>query len=524
MLRLGKIGVVTLATVALIVIVVLCSFYNSKYNIIDNWLSTDQQIEEYGSFWITIPAAENDGLPTDVNGVLFEDDPSTIYLVLPKYVNTNKLVLYVRDGYESQYEARRVANFDNGDVEIAGKTLKLISTELPIMFVETDEENMSFYEFCNTYERDVKCSGKVYLKNYISENGESMYLKPRGNATWAGTHKKPFTLVLENSKSLLGMVNSKKWNLLSDLYDKSCLKNYTFYNLARDLDIEYEPEVAHIGLYINGTFEGIYLLTEKISVDRKHVNIGSDDWLFIWGGSHPEQMIPYKSKCWFGDTDSIEYPYVELLYPKNDSQQGLNEKQIYIQTYIDAIENENSLEYLEYLDVDSFVRFYWIQEAAMNYDSCYRSIYTCYKNDTGKLYYGPVWDMDETLGKEGFFKPGKDGTEIYFTDIEGWKTRELAYYRELFEHPEFREAVVNAYFDGGIRETLWKSVDTFKEEKKKIEHLCDIEFKMWDWEAPEWRYADTYGEHTQIVLDRYITRLKWIDKQMQEERTQLEKE
>ena len=516
--RLNRYGIVIIATIALISVLGVYRYYSLKQNIIENWVFTDQQIEEYGPFWITVPAAENEGLPTDINGIQFEDDPSIIYLVLPKYVNTKKLVYYIRDGYESNYEARRVADFTNGDVEIAGKTLKLISTELPIMFVETDDENMPFYEFRYTYERDAICSGKAYFKDYLGEDGEKMYFKPRGNVTWAGTHKKPFTLVLENSESLLGMPSSKKWNLLSDLYDKTCLKNYTFYNLASNLEVQYQPEVAHIGLYINGTYEGIYLLTEKVSVDKKRVNIGSDDWLFIWGGSHPEQIIPYKSECWFGDTDNIHYPYIELLYPKNDSRDGLVEKQKYIQRYIDAVENENSSEYLDYLDVDSFVKFYWVQEAAMNYDSCYRSIFTCYKNDTGKLYYGPVWDMDETLGKAGFFKPGKDGKEIYFTEVEGWKTRELAYYRELFEHPEFREAAYNAYFDGGIREALWESVDIFKDEEGKIKHLCDIEYKMWDWEAPEWRYADTYEEHTQIVLDRYITRLKWIDEQMEVER------
>ena len=163
------------------------------------------------------------------------------------------------------------------------------------------------------------------------------------------------------------------------------------------------------------------------------------------GGSHPEQIIPYESECWFGDTDEIDYPYIELLFPKEDSVEGLKEKQKYIQKYIDAIEDETSKDYLKYLDIESFVKFYWIQEASMNKDACYRSIYTVYKRSTDSLYYSPVWDMDTTLRTIGD-KPRKNGGVVDFSYVTGWKTREMAYYRELFEHPEFEEAIKNAYF------------------------------------------------------------------------------
>lgn len=66
-------------------------YIERKAKIIDNWCFSDEQIKEYGPFWITVPSAENSGLPTDVNGIMFEDEPDVIYLVLPKTVNTKKL-------------------------------------------------------------------------------------------------------------------------------------------------------------------------------------------------------------------------------------------------------------------------------------------------------------------------------------------------------------------------------------------------------------------------------------------------
>lgn len=504
---------IIITSIFLIIGCIGLDYLEKKAQIIDNWCFSDEQIKEYGPFWITVPAAENKGLPADVNGIMFEDEPDIIYLVLPKTVNEKKVVYYVRDGYDSNFEARRVANFEDGNVEVAGKTIKLVDSSVPIMFLVTDEENMPFSEFRDTYDREAICSGKIYYEDIV--NSENMYLKPRGNGTWAGMHKKPYTLVLENNENLCGNVNSKKWNLLADAYDKSLLKNYTFNKLAHELDIEYEPNAKHICLYINGNFEGVYLLTEKIDANSGSVNIGKADWLFIWGGTHPQQIISYESKCWFGDTDEtgILFPYVELLYPKEDSAEGLNEKQIYIQQYIDAIEDETAKDYLKYLDIESFVRFYWIQEASMNKDACYRSIYTVYKASTDKLYYEPVWDMDLTL-RNNYEKPRRDGGTIDFSSVTGWKTREMAYYRELFEHPEFEEVVKKAYFEGGVKEKLWNAVTTFEDEKEYLGELAELDFRIWKNEAPETVLADNYNEHTNIVINDYITRLKWIDEQI----------
>lgn len=507
-----KYRVPILLSIILCLVLGFSTILNKKWSTIDNWGFADNQIKEYGPFWITVPAGENEGLPTDINGLQFDDEPDTIFLILPSNINTKKLVCYVRDGYDSQYEARRAVRFENGVAEIAGKTVKVINSDIPIMFIETDEENMPFSEFRDTYDRDAICSGKAYFDDF--SNTENIYLKPRGNLTWAGMHKKPYTLVLENKENLLGMGTHKKWNLLADAYDKSCLKNYTFNRLAHKVGIEYEPEMKHILLYINGSYEGIYLLTEKVKAEKESVNLGKNDWLFIWGGSNPEQMISYDSKCWFGDTDDIDYPYVELVYPENDSEEGLKEKKEYIQKYMDAVEDESSDEYMDYLDLDSFVKFYWVQEASMNLDACYRSIYTYYRDSTKKLYYAPVWDMDLSL-RTDYTKPGENGEEISFNDVEDWKIRKLAYYRELFEHPSFEEEVSRAYYEYGIRENLWDAIDIYKEEQQKLETVGEIEFKVWKNEVPEMFLSDNYKEHSQIVLDDYIKRLEWIDKAME---------
>ena len=111
-------------------------------------------------------------------------------------------------------------------------------------------------------------------------------------------------------------------------------------------------------------------------------------------------------------------------------------------------------------------------------------------------------------------KPGKGEETVHFNDVIGWKTRKMAYYRELFEHPEFEEAIKEAYYEGGVREKLWNTVNTFYEEKEYLGELAELDFRVWKNEVPETALSYNYYDHTNIVINDYITRLKWIDEQM----------
>lgn len=511
-------------TVALMCLLLCLEMVNNRLNIIPNWGFTDDEIAEYGEFWFWIPAAENKGLQADVSAV--SDEDGVVFFVLPNTVDERNIVYYVRDGYNSEFEARRTVNLSSGEASVLGKKLRLIKSEIPVMYIETGSESISFYDFINSYDRDERCYARVCLTSYDSsgvpiyyeseksnedKKYDRSYLKPRGNQTWAGMHKKPFSLVLDKSENLLNMGKFKKWNLLADSQDKSLLKNYVFNNLAHDVGVEYEPEMEHILLYVNGSLQGVYLLTTKIGVGENKVKLSNDDFFIIWGGSNPEQIIPYEAKDWFGDTDDINYPYAELVYPENDTESGLREKQSIIQNYVSSIEDYTSNDYINYLDVDSMVKFYWIQEASMNTDACYRSTYSYYKNSTGKFYFAPIWDMDLTLGSNAT----KDGIE--FLEPEGWKIREMGYFKALFNHPEFKESVEKAYWEDGIREKLYNVIEEYKSERERIRSLGVIDNKIWKDEIIENAFcydAESYDINSEKTLEFYIKRLNWIDNEM----------
>lgn len=513
-----NVKIIVIISVILAVIMVAYIYYGQKSLVIENYGFTDEQIEAYGPFWITVPAAENEGLLANINGIQFDDDPSNIFLIFPNDVQTDKIVYYIRDGYESQYEARRVGDFEkDGFVQIAGKTIWMIKTDLPILYIETDEEKTPFNDFKYTEDMEQLCYGKLFNKDL--QPGTSVTLKPRGNVTWAGPQKKPYSVYIEERADLCGLGNVKSWNLLADYYDPSLMRNYIINKLSHNIGIEYEPEMSHVVLFINRQYEGVYLLSTKIKVDRELVNIGANDWLMCWGGTGPEQVIPYESKSWFSDT-SLDYPYVDLLYPENDSEEGLKAKQEILQKYMDAIEDENSSDFVNYLDLESMAKCYWMQEFSLNVDAAFRSTYSFWDSKNGKMHFAPVWDFDYSLGTTGE-KPRYDDVWIKFDNPETWCVRELAYFHELFKHPEFVEVVKDVYFrEGGVRDAIYEGVELYESERDRIAPMARIDYKKYGNLPRELElFPDTasYDEYSEKVLDFYKKRLEWVDKQMSAE-------
>ena len=190
-----------------------------------------------------------------------------------------------------------------------------------------------------------------------------------------------------------------------------------------------------------------------------------------------------------------------------------------MQQFISAIENEDGGQLSDIVDLDSMARYYWVQEVSMNYDAWSRSVYGYYKANTGKIYMGPIWDMDLTLGRNTLEKQG-----ITFMDPEGWKVREVGWYVPLFEHPEFQEKVREVYDQGGVREALFNLVDKFETEKTRMAADGQLNFAYWSDEniSVILRESGLYEQHTDNVISFYKERIEWIDAQMQQERNCVE--
>lgn len=478
---------------------------------------TDEQILAQPYFDILAPAAENRGLECDVISYSLGD--GYVHLFLPDTVSERSVAIYVRDS-GGNYLARRVYDFSS-PVMIGPWEIVLERHVLPTLYFESDDPNV-FDAMCNDKTKSIICDGVVTVyagkDSYKMNLKSAASLKGRGASSWERCDaKKSFSLKTEKAHNLLGLGKNKNWNLIGNAYDSSLLKNVAFNDISNNLGIRFQPKMQNINLYVDGIYQGVYTITTKVSVDKNRVSLSGGDLFFRKQPNIPEQPIKYESSTWITEGDEFEYPAVDLLFPKKASESTLTKAADIFQTFIDNVEDPASKNLAGVCDIKTLARFYWIQEASMNYDAWGRSIYMYYKKDDGQIHMGPVWDMDLTLGCP---LPKKNPLTGVITDYDtpfGWKIREGGWYTELFKNEEFVKAVEDEYRNGGVREILFEGIDDFERRRKELGSDAYTNYILFGhsnlWEALI-NYGDTYDEYTDNMIDFYRQRLEWIDSQM----------
>lgn len=483
----------------------------------------DKEISDDEYFWITVPSEENTNLDFDVNSIAKDDN--TIYLYLSENMDFSNVIYYLRDGY-NQYLKRMKSDFSNGEISLYGKRIIVVKSTIPSINIQVDNQYGTIYDVWADETKNTYCYGDMTItvpesianqnqipKNYVSMEADdarpgTVSLKGRGNATWSLATKKPYVLKLEKGLDLLGMGKDKSWVLLANSMDHSLIKAKMMFDLAEMCDIPYTPKMESVNLYINSVYQGVYLLGTKIEVNQDRINLEKDDFLINWGGSAPEQMITLQSDTLSINEEVSNQPYADLIFPELDA--NINEKKEIIQDIINKIEDVNSEDYLEYIDVDNWARYYWIQEISKNVDSTYRSVYSFYSKKNGKLYMGPIWDIDSSLGSNMV------KNNIDFSQATGFEIRTQGLYVALFQHESFVEAVKNAYFEGGIRESMFKLAPAYENYQDQIQQAGELNLLIWP-ESGFYELDYGEGDYNQIydsVISFYKERINWIDEQM----------
>lgn len=472
-------------------------------------------------------ADENRGLSNDVFTSIFREDELHHYLIVPDELVFSAMVCYAMDE-NGQLLNRYVIDFsESSEYQVGLRTIHLVKTNLPIVSINISEESPSFEELLSS-DKDVETFGdltlsvnktlahknhwieEIHSKDATKESLGSVILRGRGNASWYFSPKKSFTIVFEKATYILGLGKHKKWNLISNSQDKSLLNNEIFLNLSKDCGVKYEPGCEQITLFINGEYQGVYLLTSKVSVDKDRVNLEKDDYFFCFGATNAEQPLFYKSNTWVDDGGAYSEPFANLEWPENASSEQITEAESIVSKFISSMENPEDTTYMDYVDIDSMARYYWAQEISMNYDAIFRSTYAYYKADDKKVYMGPVWDLDLSNG----WNADKAGS--YYAEPTGWKLRSQSWYAPLFEREDFKQKVSDVYFNGGVRLAMYKALNDYEKRMAEMSTDGELNYQRWYSDVPNLGiiYGNSYKEQTEGCLDFFRRRVEWIDSQM----------
>lgn len=322
-------------------------------------------------------------------------------------------------------------------------------------------------------------------------------IRGRGNSSWYNAEKKSYRLKFEEKTSLLGRPKDKSWSLVANYFDKTLLRNELAFYMSRMSRFAYTPDTDYVEVYLNGSYEGVYVLCDHLKTGSHRVDA---DYLMEIDVRAEEEDIKLTvpnlgQPVVVKDPDDISYESQEYLYISEflNSVDAL----LYSDMYSSA-----SAGYVTCIDVDSFVDWYLINEIAKNNDAV---LYTsCYMNHSkgGKLFMGPVWDFDIAFGNvnyndndkpEGLWIAGATWYSRLLSDRnfqDKVKERFLYYYgkrEDLYEFIDGYAAYLKPYVDRNeerwhnMNQLLWANNEVFETYQEYIDSLKNWLERRFEW-------------------------------------------
>lgn len=280
-------------------------------------------------------------------------------------------------------------------------------TNIPTLYIEL-EHGTSYRDIQHSVFSDATYT-LVDGDNGIVE--QPMGIGGRGNYSWNMSSKKTYALRLDEKADLLGMGAAKRWVLISGYNDRTLMRNYMTLTFSRNIGMEYAPECRHIDLYLNGRYFGNYLLVEKIQIHDQRVNIDPDlGGLFEIERTFRHGDCTYCIQCPSGVHIMYKSPDVEDIGVKLKNEYLKKFKNLFVKADI-AISKGHEY-YSRYIDVDSFIDWYIVNEFVKNYDSGFTTSCYCWVDNNGIIHMGPVWDYDTCMANQR--------AELHMTDPEGY--------------------------------------------------------------------------------------------------------
>ena len=220
-------------------------------------------------------------------------------------------------------------------------------------------------------------------------------MKGRGNYSWSFPQK-TYGLKLGEAAPLLGMNTSKKWVLITTWSDKTLLRNFITLNLASDLlGMENAVQTRYVDVYVNGKYNGLYVLSQNITLGDRQVDA---DALFECEAQYRHGDCSNCIICPSGCHIIFSEPINDVT-PEEREELLKKYTQLFVKADVAMTTGKGFRAYSRYIDVDSFVDWYIVNELVKNYDSGFTTSCYCYVKD-GRIHMGPCWDYDTCMGNQ----------------------------------------------------------------------------------------------------------------------------
>lgn len=425
------------------------------------------------------------------------------------YANDNCVFTGWSDGVKEAL--REGETFDSDCTIVANFELKRLGLPVIEITMPAGDEvtSKTEYEYVTVTAKNI--TGETELENVTAR------LRGRGNATWK-MEKKSYKLKLDEKENLLGTGKgkAKEWVLLANHCDQSLIRNQVAFNLARNMEgLEFTVGCQQVEVYINGIYKGVYLLCDQIEVRDSRVDIEVD--LSKADTGYLVEIDEYADDDYPGG-ENVNYVVAgeKMFTIKSDATSAqIPLIKEHLQKVHDAIMSGEEHLIRRYVDLDSCIDAYLVEEFTINIDVGWSSFFYYKKAGDDKLYFGPVWDFDLAMGNDKrLYDGGSKGFYVGNSQSE-FKQRSI-WFGKLMEQYWFKKLVRARWEEK--RELFEGAADYAAGLAAELEEAAERNFDTWDSlgerinQEPDHIVAfKTYKQHTDNLVSWLCDRYDWLN-------------
>ena len=289
---------------------------------------------------------------------------------------------------------------------------------------------------------------------------DSVQIKGRGNTSW-GYSKKPYRLKFEEKVKPFGLTKGKSWVLLANAQKGSLMANAVAMKIGQLAGSQYANHIIPVELYMNGTYMGSYMFTEKVGMANNSVDVDEELGYLLELDTYYDET--YKFTTYYYDLPvNVKEPDL-TEYDMASAEIRLNNIQRDMDAMCGVLYSGGDIE--EHLDMDAYARFYLANDLALNQEIGHpKSTFLFKENEndpTSKIKFGPIWDFDWGFGYENSSKYCYSGTtsSVVKASMEGYVFLQDIISTEAFKKHYYK--VWKEFLEKNSIEELLEYIDSY---------------------------------------------------------------
>lgn len=352
--------------------------------------------------------------------------------------------------------------------------------------------------------------GKYWDTPTLTVSGE---IRGRGNTTW-DFPKKPYRIKFTEKSKVFGMKSNRDWVLVANYSDKTLLRNTMAMEISRICGMEWTPQNRLVEVYLNGAYQGVYDLFQKVEVAKEKVdlNIEGGD-LFFEIDTSQDEPVSFTTPVY-----ALPLMFKEPEYPDPATEKMAKDYFTNIDRLLQKQDyGENGVR--KYLDIDSFINFFIIQELTKNVDGALRKSSFMSLRSGGKASLCCVWDFDLSLGNANYFTDksfGSNGPEGWWVKLYCRTGKSDSWFTMLFKDPQFVSDLKSRWNE--LKPELEQVPEKIRIKAVNNRPAINNNFNQWrilgTYVWPNVKTLGSYDAELDYMLGFYEDRLEWMDKEI----------